>query len=113
MKTTEDCTPPAWALSLMNPTDPPAWAQALISPLVTSVTEIQTAVRQNTASISNLQDSMKTEMSKIINPLSEEIAKVDRARSDDKDEHDKNMKDLAGNVDNKMEKMKSEHAAKA
>ena len=113
MKPPTDCTPPAWALSLMNPTEPPAWAQALISPLVTSVTEIQTAVRQNTASISNLQDSMKAEMSKIISPLSEEIAKVDRARSDDKDEHDKNIKELAGNVENKMEIMKAEHAAKA
>ena len=46
---------------------------------------------------------MKEKLNKIISPLSEEIAKLDRARSDDRNEHDKNIKQLAGNVENKIE----------
>ena len=111
MKTSPDSTPPAWALSLMNPTVPPAWAQALISPLVNSVTQIETAVSKNTACIASLQDTMKEEMNKIISPLSAEIAKVNKARSEDKAKNDTNLKNLADKLNNDIEILKAEHSA--
>ena len=54
---------------------------------------------------------MKEDMNKIISPLSADIAKVDKTRSEDKAKNDTNLKNLADKLNNDIEILKAEHSA--